>query len=160
MTKRNFVLLAGFFVAVLSVVIIAANVNHCPTVVSKGICLAAKEPSADPQMPQGMMPVPAPTSRAETAPPAGPITVNQSLKRFDGFTGKTQHFLSLDTASTSTPMIGIEITQEGYKRLLDGIGYEEASLPSTVYLARYAAESIGYTSNDPAVKFVLIMEGA
>lgn len=160
MIKRNLIVLAGFFVAVLTVVIIVNSVNHCPTVVSQGICLAAKDPSAGPQMPEGMMPAPAPTSPADTAKPAGPITVDQDLNRFDGFTGKSLHFLSLDTSSTSTPMIGIEITQEGYKKLLDGIGYTEASLPSTVYLTRFSVESIGYTSDDSAVEFVLMMEGA
>lgn len=160
MTKRNLIVLAGIFVTVLTAAIIAINASHCPTAVAEGVCLAAKDPSAGPRMPDGMTPAPSPTSPAEDTAPSGPITVHQKLDRFDGFTGKTQYFLHLDTSTTSTAMIGIEITREGYEKLLDGIGYEEVSLPSTVYLTRYSAESIGYTSDDPSVKFILIMEGA
>lgn len=158
MPKRSIIVLAGFFVAVLAAVVIAIAASHCPTVVSEGICLTPKNPSAEPQMPEGKAPDPAPSHSTETAAPSRPITVDQSLKKFDGFTGKSQEFLYIDTATTSTSMIGIEITQEGYKKLLDSIGFKEASLPSTVYLTRFSAESIGITSDNPSEKFVLIVK--
>ena len=155
--KRNGVIvsiLIGFVILLFATSFILLNsgsqaVNDRVADPEQIVVTSPKDPSKDVFARDNMPLAPAPSGPAETVAPMGSVSVDRDLMGLEGLTGTSYYW---------DDQIGIEITPQGYQNLLIRLDLDPSNPPATLYLSERTANSIGYSSDNPEMRYMLVRE--